>query len=111
VARTVTLFRLGTLAGAVNSPVASIVPQVVTPAAQVTLQVTAEFDVPPTVAVNVCVSPERTLAAAGDVVTVITGVAEVLFPTVLAQPATNPASANEEKTSARRIRVPNTVPP
>src|SRR5713226_367845 len=70
VAVTVTCGGFGTVAGAVYSPVLEMVPFAAPPA---TLQATAVFDVPVTVAVNCCVLPTATLTEVGatEIVTVV----------------------------------------
>jgi hypothetical protein len=78
VAVIVTCVGFGTVAGAVYCPVLEIVPFVAPPP---TLQVTAVFDVPLTVAANGCVLPTATLAVAGET-EIVTGV----LGDVLAQP-------------------------
>ena len=64
----------GTLAGAVYSPVALIVPVVAFPPVTLfTCHVTAVFAVPETVAVNCCVRPVVTVAVLGLTVTTTAG--------------------------------------
>ena len=70
-ARTVTEFELGTATGAVNRPDELIVPvAVLPPATPFTCQLTAVFEDPATVALNDLVAPTRTVALAGETVTV-----------------------------------------
>jgi hypothetical protein len=72
VAVTVIIFGVGRFAGAVYTPVASIVPVAVFPPTTVfTDHVTLVFAFPVTAAVNACVAPERTMEVAGATVTVI----------------------------------------
>ena len=67
---TVTVLGLGNMAGAAYEPVALIVPVVdVPPVTPFTCQVTAVFEVPETVAANVCEAPARTLAEFGETFT------------------------------------------
>ena len=68
-----TVFVVGTVAGATYAPVALIVPTVALPPAMpFTDQVTAVLVVPVTVAENVCVSPARMLGPLGVTLTLIT---------------------------------------
>jgi hypothetical protein len=68
IAVTVTVAGFGTVAGAVYIPPLEILPFAVPP---LTLQVTAVFDVPVTVAMNCCVLPVVTVAVAGTTETAI----------------------------------------
>ena len=71
VAWMVTLAGFGKSAGAVYKPALVIVPTVeLPPATPLTLQLTAVFDVPVTVAVNCCVLPSNTLELEDDTVIV-----------------------------------------
>ena len=66
----VTEFGLGSVVGAVYLPDVSMVPrEAEPPAASLTYQVTAVFEVPVTVTEKVAVAPARTLVAFGDTVT------------------------------------------
>jgi len=68
--RTVTVFGLGRLAGAVYVPDALIVPMdALPPVTPFTCQLTAVFEDPLTVAPNACVAIARTLAEFGEIVT------------------------------------------
>jgi hypothetical protein len=70
-ARTVTVFELGTVVGAVYAPDELIVPvAALPPATPFTCQVTEVFDDPVTVTVKDCAAPARTFAVAGETVTV-----------------------------------------
>lgn len=70
-ARTVTVFELGTVAGAVNRPDELIVPvTLLPPATPFICQLTAVFEVPATAALNDLVAPARIVALAGETVTV-----------------------------------------
>ena len=70
-ALTVTVLELGTVAGAVYTPVELIVPvAALPPATPFTCHVTAVFDDPATVAPKDFVAPARTFALAGETVTV-----------------------------------------
>jgi len=71
VAVTLTVAGFGTVAGAVYIPPLEILPFAVPPS---TLQVTAVFDVPLTVAVNCCVLPVATVAVAGTTETAIVAI-------------------------------------
>jgi ribosomal protein S9 len=74
VAVTVTCGGFGTTPGAVYRPFVLTVPQVAPlHPAPLTLQVTAVFLVPVTVAVNCCCSPAKTLAVVGEIVTTTGG--------------------------------------
>lgn len=74
IAVTVTGFDAGTVAGAVKSPVALIVPVVaIPPVTPFTCQVTAVLDVFVTLAENCCVKPVVTVAVLGLTVTVMAG--------------------------------------
>jgi hypothetical protein len=125
-ARTVTLLELGTVIGAVYMPDELIVPVAALPPATLfTCQVTAVFDDPATVALNDFVARARTLALAGETVTVTLepegGVLELkgdeLF-VVPAQPASAAAASRNTKSSEFRkanslnftIKVPKTAP-
>src|SRR5580692_10812705 len=67
----VTVLELGTAAGAVYIPEELIVPVAeLPPCTPFTCQVTAVFDDPVTVALKDCVAPARTLALAGEILTV-----------------------------------------
>ncbi|HLJ24974.1 MAG TPA: hypothetical protein VKT71_12750 [Candidatus Acidoferrales bacterium] len=67
----VTVLELGIVAGAVYAPEELIVPVAALPfATPFTCQVTAVFEFPETVALNDCVAPARTLAVAGEIMTV-----------------------------------------
>lgn len=68
IAVTLTVAGFGTVAGAVYSPPLEMLPFAAPP---LTLQATAVFDVPVTVAVNCCVLPVATLAVAGTIETAI----------------------------------------
>jgi hypothetical protein len=81
---TVTCDGFGAVAGAAYNPVAEIVPFAAPPP---TLQVTAVFEVPDTVAVNCCVPAGTTVAVAGETVTEI-GVGGVELPPPPPHPAT-----------------------
>lgn len=71
IARTVTVLLVGTVAGAVYTPDALIVPVAeLPPVTPFTCHVTSVFDVPDTVAPKDCVAPARTLALRGDTLTV-----------------------------------------
>jgi hypothetical protein len=100
VAMTLTVAGFGTVDGAVYSPPLEIVPFDAPP---LTLQVTAMFDVPVTVAVNCSVFPVATLALAGATETVI-----VLVGVWLAVPA-QPYNATQAQLIApstkRRIEI------
>jgi len=90
---------LGGVIGAVYKPVESTVPQVVpTQPKPDTLQVTAVFCVPVTVAVNCCCAPVPTVACEGETVT----------PTELPDVTVTAAEA-ETVTSVRSVAVTDTV--
>lgn len=73
----VTELEAGMLLGATYTPEALMVPVApAPPATPFTCQVTEVFDVPATVALKDCVAPARTLALAGDTVTVTLDPAE-----------------------------------
>jgi hypothetical protein len=99
VAVTVTCDGFGAVAGAVYNPAAEIVPFAVPPP---TLQVTAVFEVPDTVAVNCCVPPAVTVAVAGETATEI-GVGGVELPPPPPHPAT---ISNTTQTKAQGYVVP-----
>jgi len=80
VAVTVTVAGFGTVAGAVYIPPLEMFPFAVPP---LTLQVTAVFDVPVTVAMNCCVLPVATVAVAG---TTETAIVVLVWLAVPAQP-------------------------
>jgi len=99
VAVTVTCAGFGTVAGAVYSPALEIVPLAAPPA---TLQVTAVFDVPVTVALNCCVLPTGTLAAVGATEMVTMAV----LLDVPAQPASKTAAQPRPRCSiTRRMKI------
>lgn len=95
---TLTVAGFGTAAGAVYIPPLEMVPLEAPP---LTLQVTAVFDVPVTVAVNCCALPVATVAVAGTTETAI-----VVLGVWLAVPA-QPHSAKpaKPKTSKERRRI------
>jgi hypothetical protein len=97
VAVTVACGGFGVVAGAVYSPVLEIVPLEAPP---VTLQVTAAFDVPVTVAANCCVLPTATLAAVGAT--------EIVMAVVLLDVPAQPASktvAQLRPRNRRRMKI------
>jgi hypothetical protein len=97
VAVTVTCGGFGAVTGAVYSPVLEMLPLAAPPA---TLQVTAAFDAPVTVALNCCVFPTATLAAVGA-----TEIVTVVLLDVLAQPKTNTAAQLRQRNSRRRMKI------
>jgi hypothetical protein len=110
-AATATVPELGTVVGAVYTPVELIVPVATLPPAKLfTCQVTEVFDDPVTVALKVCDAPARTFALAGETATVTLDpegdVLELegkeLF-VVPEQPASAAATAIDTKTSACRL--------
>jgi hypothetical protein len=72
VAVTVALADVGMVAGAVYSPLLLTLP------GPETVQVTAVFELPWTVAVNCCVAPRATVAVLGETATVTTGTVMVI---------------------------------
>ena len=103
VAVMVTVPPVGTVAGAVYSPDALIVPILAALAdALLNCHVTAVFEVPLTTAVNCCVCPVGTLAVAGDTFTVIVGGVPPLWPVQAASTAASEiAIARNRKRDAR----------
>ncbi len=97
VAVTVACGGFGTVAGAVYSPLLEMVPFEAPPA---TLQATAVFDVPVTVAVNCCVLPTATLAAVGA-----TEIVMVVLLDVPAQPENKTAAQPRLRNKGRRMKI------
>jgi len=97
VAVTVACGGFGTVAGAVYSPLLEMVPFEAPPA---TLQATAVFDVPVTLAVNCCVLPTATLAAVGA-----TEIVMVVLLDVPAQPENKTAAQPRLRNKGRRMKI------
>jgi hypothetical protein len=97
VAVTVTCGGFGAVAGAVYSPMLEMLPLAAPPA---TLQVTAAFDAPVTVALNCCVLPTAMLADVGA-----TEIVTVVLLDVLPQPKTKTAAQLRQRNSRRRMKI------
>src|SRR4029077_10049401 len=97
VAVAVTCGGLGGVGGAVYSPVLEMLPLGAPPAP---LQGTAVFDVPVTVALNCCVLPTATLAAAGA-----TEIVTVALLDVPAQPENKTAKQPRLRNNGRRMQI------
>lgn len=109
-ASTVTVFELGTAFGAVYMPDELMVPTAaLPPVTPLTCHVTEAFDDPETVALKDCVDPARTMALAGETVTVTLDPEEGAFEsclTVPVQPASVAATINNTRgTECRRPKI------
>jgi hypothetical protein len=111
VAVIVSAFGLGREAGAAKFPLAEIVPTAADPpAVPFTLQVTAVFEFPLTIALNCAVPPARTLAVDGVTVTVVEpefedpgSVGDVGLPVLLVVVVVFAIPPHAPATSAQRI--------
>ncbi len=107
----VTTLELGTLPGAVYTPEELIRPlAALPPVTPFTCQLTDVFEVPLTVALNVCADPARTLAVPGETETVTPEGEDV--PTEFDEPLVapvHPASAAAEETSRMRSERRTTI--
>jgi hypothetical protein len=116
VAVTMIVFGVGKFAGAVNNPVASIVPVVGFPPGTVfTDHVTLVFAFPVTADVNSCVAPARTIAVAGVTVTTTAalsgGIVGDPLPRFCSQGQCNPPQAIPTLRSERHRYVSQACPP